>query len=452
MKFAIVDIETTGGNAQSSGITEIGIVLVDDNLITGEFETLVNPEQPIPFHITMLTGITNHMVEDAPKFDEIAGDLYELLKDRVFVAHNVHFDYSFILHQFQESGINWSAKKMCTVRYARKVWPGMRSYGLGKLCLSRGVVNDARHRALGDARATSQLFLQMLTADAQRQYLHEMLKTGSGAAILPMNVPAELWVALPELPGVYYFRDQVGKVLYVGKAVNIRRRVRGHFSNTKKSRKLQEWARRIFSIDFEICVSELHSLALEELEIKRLWPEFNLGQKRPNPAYALYDFFDQRGFRRLVVTKLSKYSRPLALFHRPEDCFRWGRKLADEFEVDEQLLFATGRYNGESTEALVQEHNEKIAKGIEALQTRLPNFVYFEKSRHPGQTEKTVCYLIENGCFAGMRVIEDYSDMLPDDIPGLIKREKDNEYIRMLILRQAMLHPERVFNLQKQYN
>ncbi len=447
MKFAIVDIETTGGNAQDSGITEIGVVCIDDGTVTSRFQTLIHPQQHIPYHITVLTGITNEMVENAPAFEEVAGELLLLLQDRVFVAHNVHFDYSFIRQNMLNCGYQWQPRKLCTVRYARKLWPGKRSYSLGTLCREMDVDNVARHRAMGDADATATLFLKMLNQDTKKQHLHQLLKTGTGESILPMNVPAEIWVSLPELPGVYYFRDAAGKVLYVGKAANLRQRVRSHFSNSKKTRKLQEWVRRIYHIDFEVCVTELHALVLEELEIKRLWPEFNLGQKRPEPYYALYDYVDKRGFRRLSVGKMMKNIAPIALFNRMEDCFRWGRKLVEEFGVNEQLLFAMGDYRGNTELVTVLEHNRKIDEGIRILQQRLPRFLYVERGRGKDRTAQAVCYLVEKGNFSGMGVFDEDSGLQPADIAETIRREKDNAYIRMLIQKQALAYPQNVVNL-----
>src|SRR5438045_9701793 len=131
--FAIVDIETIGGNAQFGGITEIAIILHNGNSIEGRYETLINPKQHIPNYITALTGISNYTVSDAPCFEEVADKIYNLLNGRVFVAHNVNFDYSFINHHLLQSGFNWQAKKLCTVRYARKVFPGKQSYSLGNI-------------------------------------------------------------------------------------------------------------------------------------------------------------------------------------------------------------------------------------------------------------------------------------------------------------------------------
>lgn len=133
MLYAIVDIETTGGHASANGITEISVYVHDGERVVKHFETLVNPQQHIPRYITALTGIDNEMVAEAPAFDEIADTLFEILEAAVFVAHNVNFDYSFVKHQLKQSGYDLSAKKICTVRLGRKVFPGLPSYSLKPL-------------------------------------------------------------------------------------------------------------------------------------------------------------------------------------------------------------------------------------------------------------------------------------------------------------------------------
>src|SRR5690606_5829526 len=134
-------------------ITVIASYHHDGLRITGRFHALVNPGRNVPAYITGLTGITPEMVWDAPSFPEIAHLVYEQLKDKVFVAHNAHFDYSFLRQEFEEVGISWRAKKLCTVRLSRRIVPGLRSYSLGRLAESLGIEITDRHRAGGDAAA-----------------------------------------------------------------------------------------------------------------------------------------------------------------------------------------------------------------------------------------------------------------------------------------------------------
>jgi DNA polymerase-3 subunit epsilon len=160
--YAIVDIETTGGHANSNGITEIAIYIFDGDKVVDEFVSLVNPQYPIPPFLESYTGITNQMVQRAPKFNQIAPKVFELLKDNIFIAHNVNFDYSFIHYQLQQNGFDLNTDKLCTVRLSRKVFPGYKSYSLGNICGALGIPVHNRHRAAGDAIATVKLFHKRL--------------------------------------------------------------------------------------------------------------------------------------------------------------------------------------------------------------------------------------------------------------------------------------------------
>ena len=185
MQFAVVDIETTGGYASGNGITEISIQIHDGTSVTERFDTLINPEHAIPAYIESLTGISDEMVASAPKFEEVAERIYDLLHDKIFVAHNVNFDFSFVRHQLEVAGYNLQCKKLCTVRMSRKVFPGFPSYSLGKLCNSLGITLNDRHRAGGDAEATAILLGMLLEAD-QEGHIKQALNKGSKEQALPL--------------------------------------------------------------------------------------------------------------------------------------------------------------------------------------------------------------------------------------------------------------------------
>lgn len=167
--YAVVDIETTSGSPKSGKITEIAIYIYNGTEITEEFVSLVNPECEIPYYITNITGITNQMVANAPKFYEIAKEIVNITSNKIFVAHNVNFDYNFIKKEFKELGYHFSRKKMCTVQLSRKYIPGHSSYSLGKICADLGIPINGRHRAAGDAFATVQLLSKILNNHEQSE-------------------------------------------------------------------------------------------------------------------------------------------------------------------------------------------------------------------------------------------------------------------------------------------
>jgi len=156
--FTIIDIETTGHSPKYGKITEIALYQHNGQKMTGSFSTLLNPEMDIPIFITQLTGISNEMVREAPKFYEVAKKIVEMTIGRVFIAHNVSFDYRFIQEEYKRLGYDYNCKTLCTAKLSRKFLPGHSSYSLGKLCSDLGIEIKGRHRAAGDALATVQLF------------------------------------------------------------------------------------------------------------------------------------------------------------------------------------------------------------------------------------------------------------------------------------------------------
>ena len=333
--YAIVDIETTGGFAGKSKITEVAVFIHDGEQIVDRYETLVNPQQVVPPYITGLTGISQQMVDDAPLFAEIAEELYALLENKIFVAHNVHFDYSFLKKAFEQEGYIFANKKLCTVRLSRQIIPGHRSYSLGNLCEALGIGIENRHRAAGDAHATAILFSQLLRQDPDS--VRAALKHNSKETTLPPHLPKSEYLELPELPGVYYFIDQRGEVIYVGKAVNIKKRITSHFSGSSKNSRNQRIRNEIHHITYELTGNELVALVLESQEIKRLWPKYNRSQKHPANQWGIYQYEDREGYRRLQVSKRVKGAPPLISFSSHADGFHYLMNKVKEYELCPKL-------------------------------------------------------------------------------------------------------------------
>jgi len=275
MKYVIVDIETTGGNPTHGGITEIAAILYDGNRVVDSFHSLIDPERMVPGFITGLTGIDNSMLEGAPKFSEIADELYDFLKGNVFVAHNVNFDYSFIREALKLAGIEYSAPKLCTVRLSRKAFPGFGSYSLGRICGHLSITIKERHRAMGDAEATVELFDKIIKSSPD--VILQTLKKSGGESFLPPHISRQRFLEIPESTGIYYFHDKNGQVIYVGKANDIRSRFKGHFSSNSKDK--MPLYNEIHDISWELTGNEFLAFLLESLEIKRLWPKYNKALK-----------------------------------------------------------------------------------------------------------------------------------------------------------------------------
>lgn len=295
MLFAIVDIETTGGIAPEEKIIEIGIVIHDGQKIIQTFSSLINPDRAIPPFITRLTGITNEMVRDAPRFYEIAKQIVELTEGKVFVAHNVSFDYGFVREEFNRLGYRYMRKQLCTVRLSRKVIPNLSHYNLDALIKHLNIKIDPkdRHRALGDALATTELFSYILREQSAIEEIENIVNEGINESKLPANISLELLHSLPEETGIYFFYNQTGDVIYVGKSKNIRKRVLEHFAaRDNKETRLQ---RAVCDISYEKTGSELAALLLESYQIKHLQPVYNRAQKQFLCPYAMYAYHDEQG-------------------------------------------------------------------------------------------------------------------------------------------------------------
>lgn len=440
--YAIVDIETTGGHAANNGITEIAIFIHDGNRVVESFTTLINPEMHIPLFIEGYTGITNEMVENAPVFREVSERIYELLHDKIFVAHNVNFDHTFIRHHLALSGYEWNPKKLCTVRLSRKVFPGYQSYSLGKLCASMGIGLQNRHRAFGDAEATTILFKRILDADENLAVINSFLKKGSKEANLPPNLPKEQFDALPSSPGVYYFYDEKGKIIYVGKAVNIRKRVTSHFGGNNTSAKRQDFMREIFHVSFEATATELMALILESIEIKKHWPKHNKSQKQLEFSYGIYDYEDQNGYIRLCVDRVRKNIKPLHTYKKLADAFNHLQRVVLEFSLCPKLCMIN---NGkEPCQALVagccagacqlneqyENYNQRVLAAISDLTTR-DSYAIIDYGMRDNEIS---CILIDDGRFYGMGYISNTADLTnAEGIKAYLSPQKDNYFIQELI-------------------
>ena len=445
--YAIVDIETTGGYAAAYGITEIAVYIHDGKRVVKHFETLINPHQNIPKYITALTGIDNAMVADAPAFAEIAAPLYELLNEEIFVAHNVNFDYSFIKHHLKAAGFELTAKKLCTVRLGRKVFPELPSYSLGNLCRSLQLPIENRHRAGGDAKATVLLFEHYL-ANGADTHIEQMLKKSSGEQWLPMQLTKADILQLPSGPGVYYFHDEKGKIIYVGKAVNVKKRVSSHFTHNNADRKRQNFLRIICKITFKECATELEAIVLESTEIKRLWPKYNYSQKQPAQKFALYMFEDSRGYLRLAIDKKKKNLAQLYSFNLLHEGLVMLKKMIEEFELHEKLCFIDKTPFTDNEYAALESavsYNEKIKNAIQALEEKLPTFAVMDKGIKDAEK---LCLLIERGSFWGMGYLP-YSMKVTStsELKDLLIPYSDNDTIRNSIYSFVEQHPDKRISL-----
>jgi DNA polymerase-3 subunit epsilon len=391
--YAIVDIETSGTSYFRGRITEIAIYRHDGEKIIDHFSTLLNPEGPIPREITRLTGITNEMVKEAPRFFEIARQIVEITQDCTFVAHNVHFDYGFIKHEFEMLGFAYTRPTLCTVKQSRKLIPGLKSYSLGNLCQNLQITNQARHRADGDARATVTLLEHLLsikpelsnqtTRDQLSLYLHPQLKP-------------EILYQLPESQGVYFLHNPDGDVIYCGKSNHIKQRIFQHL-RAPKTTKAMRMQQQTASVSYTLTGSELMALLLESEEIKRLQPIFNRAQKRAHFQYGICREEDIFGYSLLKIKKLSANADALATYTQKADAENQLLRIIADHQLCTGLCGLEKCGNGCMQYGLKlcrgaglyhegpDSYNQRLEMGIACLSPLRGNFLILDNGRSPDE-------------------------------------------------------------------
>ena len=267
-RLAIIDLETTGTAATADRITEIGIVRVEQGRVIEEWSTLVNPQTFIPIEIQALTGITDAMVKNAPTFEDIHDEVLARLQGHLFVAHNARFDYGFIKNELRRLEMPFSEEVLCTVRLSRRLYPEAAHHNLDALVARHGLDAKDRHRALGDARLAWQ-FLQVVQHEKTEVEITAAIKALLKMPSLPPQLAADALANLPEGPGVYVFYGVNDLPIYVGKSINLKDRVRSHFSCDYRNASDLRLSQEIRRIDFEETAGELGALLRESQLVKQ---------------------------------------------------------------------------------------------------------------------------------------------------------------------------------------
>lgn len=268
-----VDVETTGTSPQNDRITEIGVVEMDPDGTVREWSTLVNPGVSIPPFIQQLTGISNVMVESAPTFSEVAEELHRHLAGRLFVAHNVRFDYGFIRNEFKRLDTSFNADTMCTVRLSRRLYPQHFKHNLDSLIQRLGIQVEDRHRALSDARVLA-TFLKQLPHEHDTETIHAAIQHVMAKPVLPAHIPEGLIDDIPDSPGVWLFYGENETPLHIGRSTGLRSRVLAFLTGSRSSKELRI-AQQLKRIEWRETAGELGAMLLEARLIKELQPLHN---------------------------------------------------------------------------------------------------------------------------------------------------------------------------------
>ena len=404
--YAILDIETTGGQFNEEGITEIAIYKFDGHEIVDQFISLVNPEIPIQPFVVKLTGINNTMLQGAPKFFEVAKRIIEMTNDCIVVAHNASFDYRILRTEFRRLGYDFEARTLCTVELSKKLLPEQPSHSLGKLVRALGIPMADRHRASGDALATVKLFKILLEKDLEKEIVKDFIKLEIEKGIAPKLL--DIVASLPAKTGIYYIHNEKGKLIYIGKSRNIKKRINQHFTGTTtKCKKIQD---EVFTVTYDETGSELIALLKESEEIKINKPIYNRAQRKSIFQLALYAEKDEKGYLNLKLQKADGRKKEITSFTSIQEGKNALFRITSHYQLCQKL---TGLYvtktncfqytikecDGACIGAVSsEEYNARVQNFIDKNSFENQNMLLIDKGRT--LSERSVV-MIENGIYKG---------------------------------------------------
>ncbi|MFN3968153.1 exonuclease domain-containing protein [Flavobacterium sp.] len=451
--YAILDIETTGGQFNEEGITEIAIYKFDGHEIVDQFISLVNPEKPIQPFVVKLTGINNAMLRSAPKFYEVAKRIIEITENCIVVAHNASFDYRILRTEFGRLGYDFIKPTLCTVELSQKLIPGQASYSLGKLVRSLGIPVTDRHRASGDALATVKLFKMILDKDVEKEILISLIKAEIKKGLSPKLL--DIVESMPTRTGIYYIHNEKGDLIYIGKSKNIKKRINQHFTGTTgKCKKIQ---REVFAVTYEETGSDLIALLKESEEIKINKPIYNRSQRKTIFQYALYAEKDENGYMALKVQKADGRKKEITSFTSIQEGKNLLHKITAQYHLCQKIngLYDTKNgcfqlkikecngacLNQEPTEA----YNERVEEFIREMKFDNNNMVIIDRGRN---TNERSAVLIEGGIYKGYCFFDlNYQVNNIEILKNLIIPMQNNRDTRTII--QGYLRRHKVIRIVK---
>ena len=449
--YTIIDIETTGGQYNEEGITEIAIYKFDGHEVVDQFISLVNPEKPIQPFVVKLTGINNAMLRSAPKFYEVAKRIIAITDGCIVVAHNASFDYRILQTEFRRLGYDFKKPTLCTVELAKKLIPDQLSYSLGKLVRALGIPMSDRHRASGDALATVKLFKMLMAKDVEKEILKSFVKTEIKAGMSPKLL--DIVENLPSKTGIYYIHNEKGDLIYIGKSKNIKKRVNQHFTgSTSKCKKIQ---RDVFAVTFEETGSELIALLKESEEIKINKPIYNRAQRKSIFQYALYLNKNTTGYWALSVEKADGRKNEITSFTSLQEGKNVLFKITEKHNLCQKINGLFDTKNGcfqykikECNGACLgiespETYNERVQEFITENSFENNNMVLLDRGR---TFDERSAILIENGVYKGYCFYElNYQITNIDILKNILIPMQNNRDVKTII--QSYLRKNKVFKI-----
>lgn len=405
--YTIIDIETTGGKYNEEGITEIAIHKYDGHHVVDTFISLLNPERDIQPFVVNLTGINSNMLKNAPKFYEVAKRIIEITTDCVIVAHNAKFDYRILRTEFRRLGYDYKRQTLCTVELSKKLIPNLESYKLGRLCRSLGIPVSDRHRANGDAIATTKLFKILIDKDIHKSIVTTTIRQEPKYQLDPKLI--DIIESLPTTTGVYYMHRADGEIIYIGKSRNLKKRVNQHFTNTSpKSKKIQS---QVTAVTYETTGSELVALLKESEEIKKNKPIFNRALRRTVYTHALYSSVDDKGYINLKIDIADGRKKPITTFANRQSAKSFMFNAVEKYVLCQKLTglhkvkhncfnYSIKACHGACIEKESPElYNKRVQQLINDNSFVNKNLVVVDRGR---ELDEKSAILIEDGIFKGI--------------------------------------------------
>jgi DNA polymerase-3 subunit epsilon len=430
--MVLLDCETTGSKAIYHRIIEIGLLVIEKGEVIEKWQTFIDPKVPLPAFIKNLTGISPAMINDAPEFCDIAEELLSKLNGRTLVAHNARFDYSFLKNEFERAGISYNAKPLCSVKFSRNLYPQFKRHGLSQIIERFHLSIENRHRAIDDAEMIYQFFQKSsgLLADEE---IAATCKVLLKRPALPLLLDPKEVEKLPPSAGVYYFYDEKGGLLYVGKSVHIRNRVMSHFSSDHKNPKDLQMSNKIAHVDFERTPSDFGAQIFESNQIKALAPLYNRRLRKVKKLFQYRSSKDNNGYLKLSIEPIetadTDVEEPFGLFRSPRQATKQMEKLADQFFLCHKLLGLEGDRNSRQACFRSQlkkclgachgaesatSYNERMGAALKNYQIKLWPYAgpILLEERDPQQQDQVAFHIVDRWRYiAKLSIIEDIDDL-----------------------------------------
>ena len=397
------------------------------------------------------------MLRNAPKFHEVAKRIIEITDNCTIVAHNAQFDNRILSTEFDRLGYPFEKNMLCTVELSKKLIPDLPSYSLGKLVRSLGIPITDRHRAQGDAKATVELFKLLLEKDIEKVIISDTIKKGSKRQLAPKLL--DIIEAAPTTIGVYYMHRKNGKIIYVGKSTNIKKRLIQHFTDdNKKSKKIQL---EVVSVSYEGTGNNLIAQLKESQEIKKLKPIFNHALKTSIFQSQLYSYMDDNGYVNLriekvpmeqeeekkIITTFTNYQQAKSLLYKITDEFHLCQKL-NHLEKTEGACFNHGlkTCHGACIELETPiDYNTRVQKFIEKSSYEFDDMLLIDKGR---SIQEHSVILIKNGTYRGYGFFNlNFQINNPEVLKSIINPMENNRDTQHII--QSYLRKNKVQKILK---